>query len=116
MVDIKRKDFNLKREMDHEKLTFRYSEFGSKMELLSETIQSKSSFLTNDQIARVYALYKQVHVGDNMTQIPAESMSDALARLKWQEWDLLKGMSRDEAIHVFIEEASKIIETVELSQ
>lgn len=39
MVDIKRQDINLDKEMDSQKLTFRYSAQGAKMQTIAQTLK-----------------------------------------------------------------------------
>lgn len=51
--------------------------------------------LSNDQKLNVYALYKQATQGDANTERP--SSFNFVAAAKWDAWNSLKGMSKDEA-------------------
>lgn len=48
----------------------------------------------------VYALFKQVTVGDNTTDAPG--MLDFKGKAKWNAWNGKKGKSKDDAIAAYI--------------
>ena len=50
----------------------------------------------NATLLQLYALYKQATEGDNTT--PKPSLTDLVARAKWDAWSKLKGVSREEAM------------------
>ncbi|XP_032823207.1 acyl-CoA-binding protein isoform X2 [Petromyzon marinus] len=48
----------------------------------------------------VYALFKQVTVGDNTTDSPG--MLDFKGKAKWNAWNSKKGKSKEDAIAAYI--------------
>ncbi|EEB06416.2 acyl-coenzyme A binding protein [Schizosaccharomyces japonicus yFS275] len=58
----------------------------------------------NDELLKMYALFKQATVGDNNTEKPG--LLDLKGKFKWNAWNDLKGTSKEDA-------ASKYVEFVE---
>lgn len=54
----------------------------------------------NAVLLQLYALYKQATLGDNTS--PKPSLTDLVARAKWDAWNKIKGLSRDEAMQRYI--------------
>jgi diazepam-binding inhibitor (GABA receptor modulating acyl-CoA-binding protein) len=50
----------------------------------------------NHTLLQLYALYKQATEGDNTT--PKPSLTDVVARAKWDAWNKLKGTAREDAM------------------
>jgi diazepam-binding inhibitor (GABA receptor modulating acyl-CoA-binding protein) len=50
---------------------------------------------SDDNLLKIYGLYKQATVGDNNT--PKPTIFDLKGKYKWQAWEELKGMSQEEA-------------------
>ncbi|WP_058615462.1 MULTISPECIES: acyl-CoA-binding protein [Tepidimonas] len=50
----------------------------------------------NNTLLQLYALYKQATEGDNTT--PKPSLTDVVARAKWDAWNKLKGVAREDAM------------------
>jgi acyl-CoA-binding protein len=50
----------------------------------------------NNTLLQLYALYKQATEGDNTT--PKPSLTDVVARAKWDAWNKLKGVAREHAM------------------
>ena len=61
----------------------------------------------NATLLQLYALYKQATEGDNTT--PKPSLNDVVARAKWDAWNKLKGVSRDDAMQRY----AALVETLE---
>ena len=55
----------------------------------------------NATLLKLYALYKQGSEGDNAQ--PRPGFSDIVARAKWDAWNGLKGMAREDAMRQYIE-------------
>lgn len=55
----------------------------------------------NATLLQLYALYKQATEGDNRTSKP--SLTDLVARAKWDAWSKLQGLSREEAMQRYAE-------------
>ncbi|KAJ3080125.1 Acyl-CoA-binding domain-containing protein 1 [Quaeritorhiza haematococci] len=56
---------------------------------------------TNDELLQLYAHFKQGIVGDNTTSKPG--MFDLQGKAKWEAWNNLKGMSKEDAQAKYIE-------------
>ncbi len=54
----------------------------------------------NATLLKLYALYKQGSQGDN--DQPRPGFSDPVARAKWDAWNGLKGMAREDAMQQYI--------------
>ena len=54
----------------------------------------------NASLLKLYALYKQGSLGDN--DQPRPGFSDPVARAKWDAWNALKGLSRQDAMAQYI--------------
>lgn len=55
----------------------------------------------NTTLLKLYALYKQATVGDNMEKKPG--FSDMIGRAKWDAWAAMKGKSSDEAMQEYVD-------------
>ena len=55
----------------------------------------------NATLLKIYALYKQASMGDNLDKKPG--FSDMVARAKWDAWTSLKGTSQDVATQQYID-------------
>lgn len=55
----------------------------------------------NMTLLKLYALYKQGSQGDN--DQPRPGFSDPVARAKWDAWNGLKGMGREDAMRQYID-------------
>lgn len=76
-------------------------ELSKEFEEASIRVKSKSS-LTNDQLLKIYSLYKQGTVGDNNSDMPSNPF-DFVGKAKYEAWDLLRGTSREEAMRSYID-------------
>jgi len=54
----------------------------------------------NDTLLRIYALYKQGSAGDVDGSRPG--FGDMIGRAKYDAWDKLKGMSREDAMRQYV--------------
>lgn len=61
----------------------------------------------NNTLLQLYALYKQATEGDNTT--PKPSLTEVVARAKWDAWTKLKGVAREEAMRRY----AALVETLE---
>jgi acyl-CoA-binding protein len=55
----------------------------------------------NATLLKLYALYKQSTSGDNEEKKPG--FGDMVGRAKWDAWNGLKGVSRDDAMQQYID-------------
>ncbi|KAL1923755.1 uncharacterized protein VTP21DRAFT_8735 [Calcarisporiella thermophila] len=61
----------------------------------SEDVKKFTSKPTDDELLKLYALFKQGINGDNDTAAPG--MFDFKAKYKWNAWNDLKRMSKEDA-------------------
>ena len=55
----------------------------------------------NMTLLKLYALFKQGSLGDNMDKKP--SFSDMVGRAKWEAWNTLKGTTADDAMQQYVD-------------
>lgn len=65
-----------------------------------------SKSVSNDDKLKVYALFKQATVGDVNTDRPG-GFFNFEANAKWDAWNGLKGMTKEEAMRQYIEEVAR---------
>lgn len=62
---------------------------------------------SDDELLKLYGLYKQATVGDNTTAKPG--IFDLKGKYKWQAWEDLKGTSQEDAESQYIALADELI-------
>ena len=62
---------------------------------------------TDDELLKLYSLYKQATIGDNTTDKPGTF--DFKGKYKWQSWKDLEGTPQEEAEKQYIEFAEELI-------
>ncbi|KAI8386811.1 acyl-CoA-binding protein [Blakeslea trispora] len=70
-----------------------------KFNAAAEEVQKLSTKPSNDELLKLYALFKQATVGDNETSKPT---FDIKGRYKWDAWTEVKGLSKEEAEEKYI--------------
>jgi len=55
---------------------------------------------TNDELLKLYGLYKQATVGDNNTSQPG--FLDIKGKAKWNSWNSYKGLSNESAKEQYV--------------
>uniref|UniRef100_A0A3B4Y7M5 Acyl-CoA-binding domain-containing protein 5 n=1 Tax=Seriola lalandi dorsalis TaxID=1841481 RepID=A0A3B4Y7M5_SERLL len=63
---------------------------------------------SNDMMLKFYSYYKQATVG--ACNIPRPGFWDAVGKAKWDAWDSLGNMSKEEAMAAYVEEMKLILE------
>ncbi|KAI5959732.1 ACB1 [Candida pseudojiufengensis] len=61
----------------------------------------------DDELLKLYGLYKQATAGDNTTQKPGTF--DFKGKYKWQSWKDLEGTSKEDAEKQYIEFVNELI-------
>ncbi|KAF5209728.1 Acyl-CoA-binding protein [Clavispora lusitaniae] len=79
------------------------AEFTAKADAVSNLTKRPS----DDELLKLYGLYKQATTGDNDT--PKPGMFDLKGKYKWQSWEDLKGTSQADAEQQYIELADELI-------
>mmetsp|Transcript_6412 Transcript_6412/g.9613 ORF Transcript_6412/g.9613 Transcript_6412/m.9613 type:complete len:90 (+) Transcript_6412:77-346(+) len=62
---------------------------------------------SQDDRLRLYGLFKQITEGDNTS--PKPGMFNLKAKLKWEAYEVCKGMSKEEAMKEYIALANQIV-------
>lgn len=76
------------------------------LEAASAKVKTLKERPANDILLQLYSLYKQAKEGDNMGEKPA--MFDFVASAKYNTWEKLKGLSKEEATTKYI----KLVESL----
>lgn len=94
----------------------KYSNVDSRITKASQNLAAVVSVASPQDMLEIYALGKQATTGDNtgkgrvMENLPLEPMplSDAKARMKWETWNSLKGMSKEDAISAYVKKIEQL--------
>ncbi|XP_037044923.1 acyl-CoA-binding protein homolog [Bradysia coprophila] len=62
---------------------------------------------TDDELLKVYALFKQGSIGDNNTSKPG--LLDLKGKAKWNAWNDLSGTSQDKAKQDYIDLVNELL-------
>ncbi|XP_058138353.1 acyl-CoA-binding domain-containing protein 7 [Dasypus novemcinctus] len=62
----------------------------------------------DDELKELYGLYKQSVIGDIDIKCPV--MLDLKGKIKWEAWNLQKGLSKEDAMSAYISKAKELIE------
>ena len=74
----------------------------------AEDIKSLTVRPTNEEFLDLYKFYKQATVGDCNTERPG--MFDLTGKYKWDAWDSLKGMGKEEAEKKYTDLVKELLE------
>lgn len=83
----------------------------SKEELFEEAVilvQNLESKPTNNELLKLYGLYKQSKIGDNNTAKP--DMFNLKGKMKWEYWKKENGKQKEEAMQEYIEFVVELIQ------
>jgi len=72
----------------------------AEFESAANAVQSLPNKPGDQDLLKLYGLYKQATVGDNDT--PKPGMLDFKGKMKWQAWEDRKGMSQADAEQAYI--------------
>jgi len=70
----------------------------------SKTLSEKPD---NETLLKLYSLFKQGTVGDNSEDGPS-NMFDFVAKFKHEAWANLKGLSKEDAMHQYVDLVTKL--------
>lgn len=73
-----------------------------------EKIKTLSEKPDNDQLLKLYALYKQGTTGDNLGA-PPENAFDFVAKAKHEAWAELRGKTMDDAKEEYIDYVASLL-------
>jgi len=77
-----------------------------KFEAAATEVRSFTKKPTNDELLKLYGLFKQAKEGDNTTGQPWAWQMEAAA--KWQSWTSFKGTSKEDAMKKYIETVDEL--------
>ncbi|XP_033639682.1 acyl-CoA-binding protein-like [Asterias rubens] len=77
-----------------------------KFVVAAEEIKRLSKLPDNQELLDTYKYYKQVTVGDCNTDRPG--MLDLKGKAKWDAWNGIKGMTKEEADRLYVEYVEKL--------
>jgi diazepam-binding inhibitor (GABA receptor modulating acyl-CoA-binding protein) len=83
------------------------SDLKGQFEKAAQEVQSLPKKPDNDTLLRLYALYKQATAGDAGGKRPG--FTDPVGRAKYDAWEKIKGLSKDQAMQQYIDLADKLI-------
>jgi len=83
-------------------------------EVAAEEIKRLAKMPDNQELLDTYMYYKQVTVGDCNTTRPG--MLDMKGKAKWDAWNGIKGMSKEEADRLYVEYVEKLKAKYSLSE
>lgn len=66
----------------------------------AQQVQNLSKKPSNDELLKLYGLYKQSTIGDNNT--PQPGFLDVKGKAKWNNWSSLRGLSKTNAMNQYI--------------
>lgn len=66
----------------------------------------------DNELLRIYGIYKQATVGDNHT--PEPCCMNLRSSAKWSAWSEFRGMSKERAIRTYLNEVNNLIEKYQL--
>ncbi|KAK3824996.1 MAG: diazepam binding inhibitor-like protein [Benniella sp.] len=74
----------------------------AEFEAAAEKIKTLKESPNNDNLLKLYGLYKQATVGDINTARPGMMSLDLAAKAKWDAWNGKKGTSKEDAEKEYI--------------
>ena len=80
----------------------------AEFEKAAEEVKNLKSKPTDPEMLTIYSHYKQATVGDVNTERPG--MLDFKGKAKWDEWNKLKGMSKEDAMKAYIAKVQELKE------
>ncbi|CDH53897.1 acyl--binding domain-containing protein 6 [Lichtheimia corymbifera JMRC:FSU:9682] len=75
-------------------------------EAASNYLSTHDIKLSDDEKLKLYGLYKQTTIGDCNTAKP--NLFQFVARAKWDAWNALKGMTKDEAAESYVQRVEEL--------
>merc|ERR1711872_1213674 len=78
----------------------------------AEKVKNLKDKPTDEQLLKLYGLFKQVKVGDNDTARPG--MLDFKGKAKWDAWTSQKGRAKEECESEYVELAKELVSTIGL--
>merc|ERR1712183_201316 len=87
-------------------------QFQNKMSAAFQTAAEEAKNLaakpTNDEMLKLYSLYKQATVGDCNTSRPGMLSTDLAGKAKWDAWNKMKGKDKSAAEAEYIDHVEQL--------
>jgi diazepam-binding inhibitor (GABA receptor modulating acyl-CoA-binding protein) len=80
----------------------------SKLQEAAENLKTLSTRPSNDDLLKLYGLYKQATEGNNKTSKPG--MFDMKGQFKWKAWSDKSGMSQEDAAEAYVNLVNRLLE------
>nr|XP_028600045.1 acyl-CoA-binding protein [Podarcis muralis] len=80
----------------------------AEFEKAAEEVKKLKTQPTDQEMLAIYSHYKQATVGDVNTDRPG--MLDFKGKAKWDAWNSLKGMSKEDAMKAYIKKVEELKE------
>ncbi|XP_072840764.1 acyl-CoA-binding protein [Pogona vitticeps] len=80
----------------------------AEFEKAAEEVKNLKSKPTDQEMLEIYSHYKQATVGDVNTERPG--MLDFKGKAKWDAWNSLKGMGKEDAMKAYIAKVQELKE------
>ena len=85
------------------------SDVKKRFDLSAKMVQTLGDGVNNDELLKLYALYKQSNFGNCNTDQP--SSFNLKEGAKWKAWNKLKGMSQMDAMNKYSDFVLKLFDT-----
>lgn len=86
-----------------------YSDVKKRFDLSAKMVQSLGNGVTDDELLKLYALYKQSNFGNCNIEQP--SSFNLKENAKWTAWNKLKGISQLDAMNKYSDLVLKLLDT-----
>lgn len=94
---------------EHQRRDRAMSELAAEFEKAQADIKTLTKRPSNDDLAFVYAHYKQATEGDVSGSRPGRL--NMVARAKYDAWSNVSGLSKDEAMRRYVDKVGELLET-----
>jgi len=75
----------------------------------ADDVKKCKSKPSDDEMLKLYGLYKQATVGDVNTERPGTFSMDFAGKAKWDAWSANKGVDKEKAEQDYIQVANEVI-------
>lgn len=80
----------------------------------AERVKNLKTKPSNDDMLKLYGLFKQATVGPNTTTRPG--FLDMTGKAKWDAWEAVKEVTKEDAEEQYVEHAKSLISSIGLKE
>ncbi|GMR29842.1 hypothetical protein PMAYCL1PPCAC_00037 [Pristionchus mayeri] len=84
------------------------AKFNAAVEIIQKLPKTGPLQTSNDDKLKFYSLFKQATIGDVNTERP--SFFSPVERAKWDAWEKVKGLSKEEAMKQYVETVIEVFD------